>query len=220
MRLHCFGNSHLWTLIGGSPCANMRLELNVDEFELIGWKLGASGATAYALLDHDTASGAGDRIPALLDLEDGDKDVLMVFGEVDVTEHIGRHGGSVDDEVRIAVDRYAAYCRAILDRDDVGMVLVASTIPHSHGFRPATHANLKTISEKWNAELQRSCLTAGLTYVDWYDCADAAFGGALDGEVDDRGEYMPSDPEERHMAESMRPTLVSSIRAALLRLDV
>jgi hypothetical protein len=219
MLLHCFGNSHVWSLIGSFGLSDQRIESSDGDLRTVGWKLGGSGATAWALPDHGTTSGAGDKIVGILDSIPGKKDVLMVFGEVDVTEHIGKHGEDITASIDHAVARYASYLTMIEKRDDTGLVLVASTVPHSHRFRPIEHELLKSISRQWNAALEAACEPLNLTYVDWYDCVDSAFGSPLDGEVEDCGERNPGDPEERHMSDAVRPILLSAVRSALLRYE-
>lgn len=218
MRLHCFGNSHVWSILGPGP-NDARIERTDGDLELVGWKLGNSGATAFALPMHNTSSGAGDHIVSILDAEPGQKDVLMVFGEVDISTHIGHHGVPDGEDLDRTVARYAAFCKTILDRPDTGLVLVASAVPHSHIFRAGEHRHLIALSEGWNERLLRYCDELGLTYVDWYRCLDGADGSPYDGEVEDLLARNPSDPDECHLSEHARPFLMASIRVALERLN-
>lgn len=186
---------------------------------MVGWKFSNTGATAWGLLNENSRTGAGVGIKKILDSEPGQKDVLLCFGEVDVVDHIGKHGTPEDESLRQTVDRYMQFCREILDRPDTGVVLVTSTIPHSKIFRGSDHDRLRSLSERWNALVMTGCDANGLTYVDWYDCIDGAFGSPRDGNVEDIGEHDPTSPNERHMSDAVRPVLLAQVRAALLRLD-
>lgn len=218
MRIYCFGNSHIWALVGGEGTSDVRIEHTEGDLELVGWKLGSSGATAYGLSKKGSTTGAGESIVRILDEEPGKKDVLMIFGEVDVSDHVGHHAGE-DDDIRSAIDRYVEYLKTIEARQDTGLVMVTSAVPHHSHFRGSDRERILRITRKWNSLLESSLEPTGMTYVDWFDSVDIAGGSPADGEIDDSFAKNASDPGERHMNPLIRPVLVGAIRSALLRLD-
>jgi hypothetical protein len=218
MLIYCFGNSHVWSLVGGFCKQADRIESSDEDLEFLGWKLGDSGATAYGLMKKGSATRAGENIIKILDEEPGKKDVLMVFGAVDVIVHIGKHGQDEDTEVANAINKYNEYLKILEARNDTGLILVTSTVAYSHNFKPHDHERIKRISAKWNKSLQDICV-GSIVYVDWYDCVDTFNASKRDGEVDDNLERNPADPNEMHMSLDVRPILIKSIRSAILRYD-
>ncbi len=214
MILHCFGNSHLFALFGhasnGSSDELMTLDAQTGGPNLRGWKLGSSGATAYGLMKANSRTGAGDSIIRILNEEQGMKDVLLVFGEVDVSVHIGNHGLDEDDDVRRVVARYVEFVTMLMDRPDIGRVLVTSMIPHHAGLNEF-HRILR-ITMKWNQAIRSAVELAGLTYVDWFDCIANDDGSVLSGLC-----HNDLDNGELHLSKTAQSILYDAVKTALLR---
>lgn len=217
-RIHCFGNSHIWALIGGEGKNDERIEYAEEGVDLVGWKFGSSGATAFGLMKRGSDTGAGEKIIATLDCEPGFKDILMVFGEVDVSSHIGNHGRSIEEETSAAIERYAEYLRLLAGRHDTGLIMVTTVIPHSATFRGDDGPRIRKICSLWNSSLYEVCQREGFVYVDWYDILDDS-DDVRDGILREDLCRDPLDPGECHLSDSARPLLIRAVLAAYHRLD-
>lgn len=211
-RLYIFGNSHVWCILGSEGASDTRLESRDGDLELVGWKLGGSGATAYGLVKRNSTTRAGESIVRLLDAEPGQKTVLMVFGEVDVSEHIGRRGVPEDESIRDTVAQYIRYLRDLVARPDVDSVLVASVVPHKSGYHADDGPRIRRICEGWCREISTALADEpGMTYVDWY----SAIPKDSNGDILREFELRPGDMNDCHMATSLRPLLLQKVREAL-----
>lgn len=210
MRVFCFGNSHLWAMVGSPGRSDELIEVDIDGIHVLGWKLGSSGATAYSLDDESSETQAGSSLIRILDSYRNErKKVFMVFGEVDVTDHIGKHGDPEDLSISETIERYMQFCSKLAARDDVCLIAIASTIPHSAEFN-RSHDHVVRISRKWNVALKESCLSNGFTYVDWYESLIGS-----NGEITDNMALHPNDPNERHMNyEVVRSILANQLRSS------
>lgn len=213
MKLYVFGNSHIWALVGGEGRSDEEIKCSAGGLMMTGWKFSNSGATAYGLLKKNSVSRAGERIIEILDADpEPVKDMLLVFGEVDVTEHIGQHGVEEDESVATAISRYVEYIKTLIDRQDTGRILIASAIPHIPGFRNQQCERIRRVLIKWCSSLKEAVASLPkVSYVDWLHALP------IDKNYDLPAQYVlhPNDPMDCHMSPSNQPILLEEIHRAL-----
>lgn len=128
--LFLFGDSH----------ARILVPVGDDDHHLVErrdgtWRLLATGgATAHNLLSEGSLSGCGRRIVGTLDGTPGPKHVLLMFGEVDVVDHIAR---TDDPAAGLAQtqSRYHEFVGRLAERDDVHRVILVGGIPRTKAFK-------------------------------------------------------------------------------------
>lgn len=155
-------------------------------YELDGWSLfGMGGATAHGLLNDDSQTQSRLNIINALDGFDGPKDVYLMFGEVDCTNHI------IDtDGADATLKRYGQFATEILAREDVSTVYSCTVYPRSVAFfmNNRKSSDHKMIIEYWNDRITNPVdIYTKLLADDGFICDDLAQG--------------PRDPGERHLSE-------------------
>lgn len=212
MRLYVFGNSHVWTLFDWNAVAGRDsaiLRSSAGDVELVG--MAVTGATAHNLGEDGSSTQAGPKLREMLDADpDPEKSLLVVFGEVDCSTHVGHHGVGDGSAIVGTWGRYEQALRDIDSRPDVRHMLVASTIPHHANFRPAMRAEIAAISIVWNSEVRSMCGRLGWTYVDLYD----RFLGP-DGVYARKG--LDEGAEQNHLHQDERAGMVEAVLEALPR---
>lgn len=215
MKIFCFGNSHVWAFLNCPQKNNEEITKSYGSLEISAWKLGDSGATAYGLMKKNSRTGAGETIQTILNSILGKKEILMVFGMVDITDHIGKHGTEIQQSVVETIEKYKEYLQLLNSRGDIAHIFVASSIPFSKNFQPENFERLNNISNLWNAHLKKMCIDNNFKFVDWYTALDLAENDALDGHIPDSLALAPNDKNETHMNENASPIMMGVLGSVI-----
>lgn len=213
MVVYGFGNSHIWSVIReSSDKSDVMIEDDLPGGHLIRiWKVGDTGATAYGLRYTESRTRSRESVLRHLAERTEESPVLfLVFGEVDITEHIGRHG-DIRTDCQSALSGLDSLLETVRETyPQIRNVIIASSIPHHSRFRPDQIDRIREIEPIWESELQNFCAERKCKYLDWY--------GPLRDHIVEVGEenvFRSLEPNERHLSTSCRDLLVRILTDSL-----
>lgn len=198
-----------WERFAG-PYSDKRMEASFPEQDLHIIGMSCSGATAHNLIESNSSTEAGQKLHAFLDGElETEKTVVVFFGEVDCSTHIGNHETTRDISMEQTIGRYVEFLCSLTKRPDVSKLIVASTTAHHFGFRPERRNEIIAISKTWNERLATVCIDNGWSYLD-------VFERFVDDTECLRSEFiLTTGGEENHMGTGTQPPMLEAIRALL-----
>jgi hypothetical protein len=117
-------------LIGDSHARGMAETMIDGSYELRGWHvLGIGGSTAHNLVNDASETAAGRTAIDLLDKTTEQKDIYMMFGDVDCANHL-----LSEDMVEATMARYKDFCETLRRRHDVSSVHMCHVYPRTSAF--------------------------------------------------------------------------------------
>lgn len=178
MAVYVIGDSHARSLVRS----------DIDGAHTSGsWVIfGVGGATAHNLINSSSETAARQQILDFLDSNDEDKDIFLLFGDVDCTDHIKEANG-----VAVSIERYRSFVLELSGRQDVRSVQTCKVYPRTSVFtmNGRDAAQINEVIALWNASL-----------IDPVDTYTPLVGD--DGFLHPEMSHSPTDPGERHLSKA------------------